>query len=83
MLQAVNITVLPPANMTLTFDGGQANGLIGPANHCKALLTATANVTGPANATILPTGNVTLAIIDAYASIIPLHLVIDKVSPCL
>ena len=82
-LQMVNITVVPPANMTLTFDGGQAVGLIGPAHHCKALLTAVANVTGPANATSVPTGNVTLAITDAYSTLFPVHLVTDKVSLCL
>lgn len=79
----VNFTVAPLANMTLTFDGGQTTGVIGPAHHCKALLKAIANVKGSSDATNIPTGNVTLAITDAAPSFVPAHLSINKVCSCL
>ena len=81
-MQMVNITVVPAANMTLTVDGGHAVGVIGPAHRCKASLTAVANVTGPADATSFPTGNVTLAITNPATSLIPVHLVTNKVCAC-
>lgn len=78
-MQMVNVTVIPAANMTLTFEGGHAIGVIGPARRCKVPLKAIANVTGPANAISPPTGNVTLTITSLGASLIPVHLVKDKV----
>ena len=81
-MQMVNVTLVPAANMTLTFDGGHAIGVVGPAQRCKASLTAIANVTGPANATSPPTGNVTLAVTNPDTSLILVHLVIVKVCAC-
>ena len=76
--QALPFPVAGPANMTLTFDGGHAIGIIGPGHHCKAPVRAKATITVPPGAST-PTGNVTFAITDAHASVIPVELSVNKV----
>ena len=76
--QASSFPVGPSANMTLTFDGGHAISVIGPGHHCKAPVRAKATIIGPSGAST-PTGNVTFAITDAHASVIPVTLSVNKV----
>lgn len=76
--QAMPFPVAGSANMTLTFDGGHAIGVIRPDHHCKAPVRAKATITAPPGAST-PTGNVTFAITDAHASVIPVELSANKV----